>query len=283
MMTELTAGRHTVRGASLGGMYTSLYVSELDALFDVGVPVRAAVGARNLFLSHAHIDHLGALPSFIGMRGLCGVREPLRVFHPAGLEGHLREALAALSAMHRWPLEIECVPMTDGDTFQLRRDLTVRAFRTWHPVPSLGFLFYEQVKKLRAEFSELPGAEIGERRRRGEDLFETKSHLEFAYATDTLPRVLESTPELADVRTLVLECTFLDERKSIEAARAGCHIHFDELRPRLRDMNNEALVLMHFSQLYKPAEVKHLLELRAPRGSGPPILPFLPDGPAWWI
>ena len=37
MLTTVTAGPYTVRGLSLAGIHTSLFVRELDALFDVGL------------------------------------------------------------------------------------------------------------------------------------------------------------------------------------------------------------------------------------------------------
>lgn len=281
MVTEVQAGRYTVRGASLGGMYTSLHLPQLDALLDVGVALRGAAAVRTLFLSHAHVDHLGALPALLGMRGLCGVTEKLRVCAPVEIAEMLHGALGAFGSMHRWPLEVDVVPMAPGDEIWLRRDLSARAFRTWHPVPSLGYLFFSRVQKLRPEFADMPGPEIGVRRKAGEDLFTTLEHHEVAYATDTLPRVLETVPELSTARTLILECTFLDDSKSVQAARAGGHIHLDELLPFVPQLRNEAVVLMHFSQLYRPDAVRRILKRRWPEG-GPPVIPLVPGGRKWW-
>ncbi|MCA9539240.1 MAG: MBL fold metallo-hydrolase, partial [Myxococcales bacterium] len=232
MVTEIKTGRYTVRGRSLGGMYTGLHVPELDALFDAGTALRTGCSASRLFLSHAHVDHIGALPGLLGMRDLVGVRKPLTVHLPAPLADELPDALAAYSRMHRFPLQVELAPMRPGDELQIRRDLWVRAVRTFHPVPALGYVFFQRVPKLRPEFQDLPGPEIGRRRRAGEDLFDIVEHVELAYATDTLPRVLEASPELLDARVLILECTFLDDRKPYESVRAGAHVHLDDLRAR---------------------------------------------------
>ncbi len=282
MITELAAGRVTLRGQSLGGMYTGFHVPEFDALLDCGVALRGGASCRHLFLSHAHIDHLGGLPSLLGMRGLTGVTEPLTVYAPAAVADGLSRALDGFAGLHRWPLVVRTVPMEPGDEVQLRRDLWVRAFRTFHPVPSLGFLFFRRVQKLKAEFEHLPGPEIATRRRRGDPLFDTVEHHELAYATDTLPAVLDHAPELFRVRTLVLECTFLDHRKTVEAARAGCHIHLDELLPYAPHFENEALVLMHFSQHYQPAEVHALLHARWPAKTRGIVRPFAPTEGPWW-
>ena len=120
------------------------------------------------------------------------------------------------------------------------------------------------------------------RRRAGEDLFESLEHLELAYATDTLPSVLDHTPELLQARVLILECTFLDDRKTVQAARAGCHIHLHELLKYADGFENEALVLMHFSQLYRPDEVHRLLAERLPPALWARTRPLAPTEGDWW-
>lgn len=282
MMTEYEVGGYTVRGRSLGGMYTGLHVPQLGAMLDVGTAMRSACAAPNLFLSHAHVDHIGALPAMLGMRGLTGVTKALRIFAPTAVAEGLPAALDAFSVMHRWAFDVELVPMAPGDVFQLRRDLWVRAIKTHHPVPSLGYVFFRRVKKLRPEFLALPGPEIGRRRRAGEGLFDETEILDLGFATDTLPRVFETAPELLKVKTLVVECTFLDDRKSLEAARAGCHIHLDELLPLLPHIQAQHIVLMHFSQLYNPADVHRILTERLSPADRARVVALAPQTGTWW-
>jgi len=233
-------------------------------MLDVGIAPRQFAAARNLFLSHGHADHIGALGTLMGLRGLNRLPPP-RVFLPAEIEDNVRAALGALSAMQRYPLDIDAVPLRPGEEAPLGKDTVVRAFRTHHPVPSLGYQVLRRVEKLKPAFKGLPGPEIARRRRAGEALFQTHEHLEVAYATDTLVRVLDTAPEILRSRVLILECSFLDERKTLQASRAGCHIHLDELLDRADSFENEALVLMHFSQLYPPAQVHEILETRCPK------------------
>ena len=91
----------------------------------------------------------------------------------------------------------------------------------------------------------------------------------------------EETAEAVCTRVLVLECTFRDHKKSLEDAHAGCHVHLDELLSRASSFENEHLVLMHFSQLYKPREVTALLAERLPPGLAARTLALLPNGPHW--
>ena len=282
MLTQVTAGRYTVRGVSVGGVYTTIHVPELDVAFDIGLAPRSFAGVRTLLLSHGHVDHAGALPTLLGIRALHGMSTPLRVVMPVEIVDEMKAALAAMTALQRWPLSIEAIGLSAGQELELRPDLVVRAFRTFHPVPSLGYLLIRRVKKLRPEYHGMPGPEIATRRQAGEDLFVTTDHLELAYATDTLAQVLDHSPEILGAQVLILECTFLDERKSLADARSGCHIHLDEWIERAERFTNQAVVLMHVSQIYRPDEVAGILDRRLPEGLRARVVPFVPPGCTTW-
>lgn len=281
MLTTIRAGNYTIRGVSVGGVYTSLMIPELGVMLDVGLAPRSFAGAGRLFLSHGHVDHAGALTSFLGIRALVGIREPLQVFLPASIVEPLEGVLRAATPLQRFPLEIAAVPMERGQVVPLQDDLCVRAFRTFHPVPSLGYQLLRRVKKLRPEHLHLPGPEIARRRQAGEDLFDEVERLELAYATDTLARVLDAEPSILRSKVLILECTFLDQRKSLRDTHAGGHIHLDEIIERADAFENQHLVLMHFSQIYKPREVRDILRARCPAHLWERIVPFVPATEHW--
>lgn len=281
MLTTVTAGPYTVRGVSVGGVYTSLQVPELGVLFDAGISPRSFGAIDTILLSHGHADHVGALPALLGIRGLHGKTRPPRVVMPAEIVGDLTTALAALTRLQRWPLEIEAIGMNPGDELALRPDLLVRCVRTFHPVPSLAYLLVRRVAKLKPELHGLPGQDIAARRRAGEDINVIEERVEVAYATDTLISVLDHSPELLRARVLIMECTFLDDRKSVEAARAGCHIHLDEVIERAEKFENEHVVLMHLSQLYRTDEVAGILDRRVPPALRKRIIPFVPAEGHW--
>ncbi|HET7499536.1 MAG TPA: MBL fold metallo-hydrolase [Kofleriaceae bacterium] len=281
MLTTVTAGPHSVRGISVGGVYTSLAVPELGIVFDAGASPRSSCAIDTILLSHGHADHVGALPAFLGIRALSGKTRPPRVVMPAEIVEDLGAALAALSRLQRFPLEIEPIGMRPGDEIALRGDLRIRAVRTFHPVPSLAYLVVRRVAKLRPELRGLTGPEIAARRRGGEIMTDFEDRIELAYATDTLISVLDHAPELLSARTLIMECTFLDERKSLEAARAGCHIHLDEVIERADRFDNAHVVLMHFSQIYRPDEIAGILDARLPPALRPRVVPFVPAGAHW--
>jgi ribonuclease Z len=281
MLTQLRAGAYTIRGISIGGIYTSLQVPELSAVFDCGIAPRSFATSDTLFLSHGHVDHAGALAAMLGIRALHGQKRPLRVLMPREIVEPVEAAMRAMSAMQHWPFDIETVGLAPGDEVPLRKDLVVRALKTYHPVPSLAYQLVRRVAKLRPEHFGLSGPEIGARRAAGEDLFDIVDQLELSYATDTLVQVLDNEPTLYRSKVLVLECTFLDDRKSRDAARAGCHIHLDELIERADHFQNEHLVLMHFSQIYRPDEVWPLVAKRLPPALAARTQVLTPEGSLW--
>ena len=281
MLSTVTAGPFSVRGISVGGVYTSLAVPELGIVFDAGASPRSSCAIDTILLSHGHADHVGALPAFLGIRALSGKTRPPRVVMPAEILDDLTAALAALSRLQRFPLEIEAIGMLPGDEIALRGDLRVRAVRTFHPVPSLAYLIVRRIAKLRPELAGLTGPQIAARRRAGEAVTDHEDRLELAYATDTLISALDHAPELFAARTLIMECTFLDDRKSIEAARAGCHIHLDEVVERADRFANDHVVMMHFSQIYRPDEIAGILDARLPPELRKKVVPFIPAGAHW--
>ena len=153
MLTKMSLGTYTLTGASLGGLYTAFHIPEIDSLFDAGLAIRSGALASRLFLSHAHLDHLGALPSLLGMRGMLGgAHRPLKLYCPQGVEDELQQVLTHLSALHSWKLELDIYPLKAGEERQLTKTLWVRALPTFHPVPSLGYLLFERIAKLSPEY-----------------------------------------------------------------------------------------------------------------------------------
>jgi len=204
-----------------------------------------------------------------------------RTFLPAEIAHDIAEGVEHFNRGQHRKIEFPCVPVKSGDDFPLHGDLHVRVFRTLHSVPSVGYLLYRKVEKLRPEFHALSGSEILHRKNSGENLFYDVERLELAYATDTLVDVLDENPELYRTRTLILECTFLDDRKSTSDSRKKYHIHLDEILARAENFQNDHLVLMHFSQSYQPRQVHQILKDRLPASLRQRVKVFAPQNGPW--
>jgi len=282
MVTELRAGPFRVRGVSLAGMYTALQVPELGILLDCGLPLRSLARTDHVFLSHTHADHAGGVAALLGIRTLIG-KGPATIYLPAQREAELRELLDVATRFHHAHLDFRLVPMVEGVAALVRGGLWVRPFRTHHSAPSLGYAFFRKVSKLRPEHRGLPREEIARLRVEGAPgLFDEAEHLELAYATDTLVDALDASPWVYGARVLILECTYASSSRTAADARERGHLHLDELCARADRFQNEAIVLMHFSQIHRPSEIRRLLQERLPPSLRDRVVPFVPGGDEWF-
>ncbi len=282
MITEVRAGEWTFRGVSVGGVYTSILIPELDFLLDAGIGLRSMGRFNDVFLSHGHVDHVGGLMQALSMRSF--VRHtPARIFAPKELIPTLQASMEASCAVHAcdhtWTLHGLC----PGDEADLQGDWFVRAFRSHHVIPSLGYLFGRRVRKLRAECADLSEEEIVRRRREGdESMLEWTDRREIAWAGDSLATVLETAPEVLDAKVLLLECSFIGGERSAADAVARTHVHLDDVIERADRFHNEALILMHFSQVHEPEAVHRVLRERLPPDLLQRVKIFAPEQGPWF-
>jgi len=162
-------------------------------------------------------------------------------------------------------LPVEWIPISPGEQVPLRPDLHVEAFRGVHTIPTQGYSLISTKKKLKEEFLGLPGKEIARlRKERGDALFHTIHENLFTCSGDALPELIDRVENMRTAQVLMMECSFLDERKPVALARKGGHTHLDELLTRLPSLQCSSLILTHFSQLYGSEEVREILADRLP-------------------
>jgi len=251
-------GTLLVEGHSLGGVETAVHVPEARLAIDVGRGRQELVRCDHLALTHTHMDHAGGLPYLLALRMLYAMQPPT-VYVPAQMAGATEAMLRAWEAMQRYAFRSTIVPCEPGDRHAIGRGLYLEPFRTYHPVPSNGYTIVRDTKKLRDDLRGLDGPAIAALRASGETVDRIESRALLSVTGDTLPEVLDKQPHILESEALVLECTFLDARKSVADARAGGHVHIDELMPYAEAFRNKRLVLSHTSQIYKPDEVMPLL------------------------
>ncbi len=90
--------------------------------------------------------------------------------------------------------------------------------------------------------------------------------------------MIDREPKLQDVRVLILEVTFLDDRVSVEKCRDRGHIHLDEIIERADLFRNRAILLTHFSARYRAKDIVRILDERLPAHLRERVTPLLPGG-----
>ncbi len=248
---------------SMGGIGTVVSLPELSVSVDIGLCTPAALRTETLLLTHGHADHLAGLATWLGVRRLYGMR-PGRVVVPAGILEPMRRLVDVLGELQRRPYDVELVGVEPGGECVLGNGLVARTFAVDHGVPGVGWALVRRVAKLRPEFHGLPGARIAELKQSPEhDLFQTRDEPLVAVTGDTMVAGLDvQDPLVADARVLFIESTFVDDRRTVAHAHVGGHSHLDELALVLQRVRARAIVLYHFSQIYRPGEVEAAVAAR---------------------
>jgi len=128
----------------------------------------------------------------------------------------------------------------------------VRAFKTYHVVPSQGYVIYKVKHKLKDEYSGLPGKELSSLKKSGVEITNSMAVPEIGFTGDTMSDFILD-PDKADVlkaKILVAESTFIDESKLIEDAKEKGHTHLSEIASLSDKLQNKAILLIHFSIRY---------------------------------
>ncbi|XP_058070785.1 tRNase Z TRZ2, chloroplastic-like [Magnolia sinica] len=248
---------YLIEGLSIGGHETCVIIPSLNAAFDIGRCPSRAVHQDFLFITHAHLDHIGGLPMYLATRGLYSLKPPT-VFVPPCIKGDVEKLLDIQRAMSQTELKLDLVALDVGETYEIRNDLVVRPFKTHHVIPSQGYVIYSVRNKLKKQYAHLPGTKIKKLKLSGVEITDTILSPEVAFTGDTTSDfILE--PRNADAlraKILITEATFLDEELGIEHARQHGHMHLYEILEHAQWIRNKAVLLTHFSSRYKIEDIR---------------------------
>ena len=214
---------------------------------------------RTVVLSHGHMNHLGVLGYWASQRSLNSM-PPATLIVPEAVAAEIRSLLATFARLEGGePYRVSVLPVTDGASHQLRRDMELDFFATDHWLPTLGTRIIWHKHRLRPEFSHLSEAEIARRRLAGEEVTEDVATTILAYCADSGPGLLETRPELFAAEVLLVECSFFRPADRDRAARYG-HTHLADLVPYLGGLECRHLVVLHASRRHRLREVEAILD-----------------------
>jgi ribonuclease BN (tRNA processing enzyme) len=178
--------------------------------------LRAGIGpdaVQDLLITHAHIDHIGGLPSLIESFRIGGRTAPLTIWalrEPLEVARRLLELYSYELTLSRWPFAIAVNEIQPFSRLTLG-GISLRTTPMDHALPSVGLRM------------DLPLGPV-------------------CYTCDTQPN--PRLPELArDVSLLITECTFL--QKQVAMARLSKHLTALEAGKEAADSGARALALVH--------------------------------------
>lgn len=253
-----------LEGFSIAGVETCIEVPSLKLVLDLGRCGRTAVNHPLALVSHGHIDHMGAVAHHAARRAMMKMSEGVYVV-PRTVASAVETLFAAAGALDGQTIPRKVVALEPGERFALGKGRFVEPFATFHRVPSQGYTVWETRRRLREEHRGVAPEVIAQRKRAGVAVEESVDVPLLSFTGDTRVEVLEANASTLRANdTLVVECTFLDERVTVDEARAMGHIHLDELIARRELLTARDVVLTHFSARYSEDDVRRILDERLP-------------------
>lgn len=253
----------TIEGYSRAAVQSYWRIPELKLGFDLGGSPWAFMGIQTFFVSHAHLDHLAALPVYVARRRMMKMEPPV-IYLPEQVVDPVRRMLNAWQRLDRGRMNCELVGVNPGDMIELSREHRVRVIPTKHTVPSVGYIVYDSRKKLKPEYQGLSGNEIRDLRTAGDEVtFETLSPL-VCFTGDTAPAGLDSHDDVFEAEVLITEMTFFRPEHRKEKIHKFGHMHLDDILDRADRFNNELVILSHLSTRTAIAAAEKALRISLP-------------------
>lgn len=253
----------TVEGYSRAAVQTYWRIPELKLGFDLGAQPWSFMATPTWFVSHAHLDHIAALPVYVARRRMMKM-EPPTIYLPEEAVDGVEALLRAVNRLDRGRMPANLVGLEAGAEVELSRELIVTAFATKHTIPSLGYLVWERRKKLKPEYQGLAGEEIRDLRLSGVEVSAEIRLPKVAYLGDTAPLGLDAFPEIYRAQILILEVTFVAPNERASVIHKFGHTHLDDLLDRADRFLNEVIIASHFSTRLHPEQIQRIIEKRLP-------------------
>ena len=253
----------TIEGYSRAAVQTYWRIPELKMGFDLGAQPWSFMSTPNWFVSHAHLDHIAALPVYVSRRRMMKMEPPTIYLPREAIEG-VELMLRAVQRLDRGTLPAKLVPVEPGQEIELSRELVVRVFATKHTIPSLGFLVWERRRKLKPEYLDLSGDQIRDLRLSGVEVSAEIRIPKLAYLGDTAPQGLDAFPEAYKAEILIMEMTFVAPGERPSVIHKYGHTHLDDFITRADRFENGLIIASHYSTRLHPDQIVKIVDRRLP-------------------
>lgn len=259
----LTHRALTIEGYSRAAVQSYWRIPELKLGFELGGSPWSFMGTPTFFVTHAHLDHMAALPVYVARRRMMKM-EPPTIYLPEPCVDTVHRLLQVWQRLDRGRMICELVGVKPGDEFELSREHVVTVFETKHTIASVGYVVWDRRKKLKPEFQGLTQDQIRDIRLSGVDVSHEIRVPLVCYTGDTSPPGLDGYPPVYESQVLITEMTFYRPEHRKEKIHKFGHMHLDDILARADRFRNELIVLAHFSTRYHERQIRRAVENRLP-------------------
>lgn len=247
------------KGFSIAGQTTSLYFKNPKICFDIAQGLPFHLSAKLFCLTHLHADHGSGLNYLLSQRSLYRLKNA-KIMLPKSTMDSVHCILKEWQKIEGFEYDYELIGSEHDKLYELDDQWSVKSFKTTHRVDSFGYVAYRKKKQLKAEYQGLERQEILDLKSKQVVIEEEISEPIMAFTGDTQIEFVDSHPDFLKAKMLFVECTYLDDRKSLEETRKWGHLHLDELIEKKNKFENEHISLIHLSSRYSTNQAKKILD-----------------------
>ncbi|XP_060085625.1 uncharacterized protein LOC132565037 [Ylistrum balloti] len=240
----------------------------LQLAFDMGYACQTSVPCSHVFISHGHMDHCSAINQHASKRSLVNL-PPAKYYLGNDVIAPMHVIHENFQKISEFPFKADLIVAKPNESIKLPGPYHVVPFKTFHRVPSMGFLLYKTISQIKDKFSKHSWNELRDLEQRGEQIYEQTVIPELAYTGDTTFEVFLKPPiaDILKVKVLITECTYINTYKNINEAmtRERGHIHLHEIirNPHIFSKVGN-LMLVHFSNRYRADDISRTIERLCP-------------------
>lgn len=247
---------------STGGIESCYILPDFKIAFDVGRCPPELIDIPLVFLSHGHLDHASGIAYYFSQRSLKNlgpgvIHVPRKILRP------LEKITKLWQKIEEFNYKSNLIGLKPGVRTKIQKNLSVVGITAEHRVNAFSYVVLKTVKKLKKEYLNLTGKEIAEHRQK-EILFDIVESPVFAYSGDSTIEVIKKNELMRKATVLFMECTYIDDKRSVERAQKWGHTHLDEIVANLHLFENEKVVLIHLSRRYTDNYIQSVLLQKIP-------------------
>ncbi len=253
----------TIEGYSRAAVQSYWRIPELKVGFELGGSPWSFMGTQTFFVSHAHLDHIAAIPVYVARRRMMKM-DPPTIYLPEEVVENVRRMLNIWQRIDRGRMACNLIGVKPGSEVELSREHVVTVFETKHTVPSVGYVVWDRRKKLKPEFQALSESEIRDLRLSGTEVAQEVRVPLVCYTGDTAPAGLDGYPPVYEAKLLITELTFFRPEHRKDKIHKFGHTHLDDIIERADRFKNELIIVAHFSTRYHERQIRKVVESKLP-------------------